>query len=84
MDTPRRANIRKASSIITAKLVDMAREPIIDLLKKEVLRTKGLKEQVALLLSEIYCSEFEIIDGLKQHPKGLTFSQWCLLREVTS
>ena len=27
-------------------------------------------------MTEKYFSEFEVIDGLNQHPSGLTFEQW--------
>ena len=66
---------------ITNELVKMARAPLIDHLKKTLGEKRSLQEQVAMLLSELYFAEFEIIDGHNQHPQGLTFGQWCLLRE---
>ncbi len=31
-----------------------------------------------LLLLDKYRSEFEVIDGLNQHPKGMNFNKWLL------
>ena len=45
------------------------------MLKNEQIIEKIHKSLVFLLTKE-YLREFEIIDGLKQHPEGLNFNQW--------
>lgn len=76
----REPRIEQAASDITAELVKTAREPVIDKLKQALDEIKQLKEQVFWLLSDLYFAEFRAIDGLKQHPQGLTFDEWRLLR----
>jgi hypothetical protein len=34
------------------------------------------QKAIERLLQEMYYSEFEVIDRLNQHPKGLTFFRW--------
>ena len=35
-----------------------------------------LRDKVRWLLEQFYLDEFNVIDGLNQHPEGLTFDQW--------
>lgn len=46
----------------------------------EELKQKGIKiktEEIVLeLLNEKYFNEFQIIDGINQHPLGFNFFQW--------
>lgn len=37
---------------------------------------KKLTDLTLKLLEEKYTKEFTIIDGLNQHPEGLTFKEW--------
>ena len=38
------------------------------------------KELVTKLYTKEYESEFKVIDGLNQHPEGLTFKEWIKTR----
>jgi hypothetical protein len=44
--------------------------------------TTGAEGLLKWLLSKAYFEEFEVIDGLKQHPQGLTFDQWLEEKEA--
>jgi len=35
-------------------------------------------------LTKIYFDEFEVIDGLNQHPTGLNFKEWCNANKITT
>lgn len=39
-------------------------------------KKKSKEKWPASLLEEKYFNEFEVIDGLNQHPDGLSFEQW--------
>lgn len=41
-----------------------------------------IQKSVMFLLRQQYLSEFEVIDELSQHPKGLTFNDWLIINEV--
>lgn len=42
------------------------------------------QKALELLLSERYFSEFEVIDGLNQHPKGHNFYEWLYIQKIIS
>jgi hypothetical protein len=37
---------------------------------------KKIKAQLQQVLQQMYFGEFEIIDGVNQHPLGLNFWEW--------
>lgn len=76
----RKPDIKQAASELTDKLVDAARAPLISHLKQLAQEKKQLQEATYWLFFEVYSSEFVIIDGLNQHPDGLTFDQWLVQR----
>lgn len=42
------------------------------------------QKALELLLSELYFREFEVIDGLNQHPKGINFYEWMYQKGLIS
>jgi len=40
--------------------------------------SENVKNLLQVLLHEKYMSEFEIIDGLSQHPDGMNFEEWII------
>jgi len=76
----RKPNIEKTASELTEKLADAARAPLINHLKQLALEKRRLQEAAYWLLFEIYLSEFEMVEGINQHPDGLTFDQWLVQR----
>jgi len=53
-----------------------AREPLVDKILKLERRVKALEAGLLTVLSDKYCAEFEVIDGLNRHRLGLTFNEW--------
>lgn len=49
-----------------------------------ILNTLDINKAVELLLNAEYLREFEVIDGLSQHPKGQNFYQWLLSKGLIS
>lgn len=45
-----------------------------------ILNTLNINKAVELLLQAEYFREFEVIDGLNQHPKGYNFYKWLLIK----
>lgn len=41
-----------------------------------------MQKATELILNEMYFNEFEVIDRLNQHPKGLTFYQWLYKKKL--
>jgi len=39
-------------------------------------RVTRIEKGLLLLLQKAYLEEFEVIDGLNQHPDGLPFDEW--------
>jgi len=76
----RKAQIAQAASELTEKLADAARAPLINHLKQLALEKRRLQEVAYWLFLEIYLSEFEMVEGINQHPDGLTFDQWLVRR----
>ncbi len=37
---------------------------------------------IEMLLTNLYFSEFEVIDGLNQHPKGQNFYEWLFAKKL--
>jgi hypothetical protein len=42
------------------------------------------KEAIKFLLREQYYSEWEVIDGLNQHPEGINFYEWLYKKGIIS
>jgi len=76
----RKSQVAQAASELTEKLAQAARAPLINHLKQLALEKKRLQEAAYWLLFEIYLSEFEMVEGINQHPDGLTFDQWLVRR----
>ncbi len=41
-----------------------------------------IEKAIDLLLTDKYLSEFEVIDGLSQHPKGINYYEWLLSKGI--
>jgi hypothetical protein len=44
--------------------------------------TFNIQKALEILLSDKYFSEFEVIDGANQHPKGINFYTWLADRKI--
>lgn len=52
--------------------------------KNDTVKISNLNAAVERLLSEQYKSEFETIDRMPQHPKGINFYQWLFQKDLIS
>ncbi len=43
-----------------------------------------INKAVQLILNKMYFSEFEIIEGLSQHPQGMNFYEWLFAEDLIS
>lgn len=44
----------------------------------------NIEQSVKFLLAMLYHSEFEVIEGVNQHPHGATFDEWLKQRNLVN
>ena len=52
------------------------RAPLVDKILRLERRVRALEADLLSVLAGNYCAEFAVVDGLSQHPLGLTFAEW--------